>query len=281
MAQLSPADADLFFRLYGALHLFVNGQFPILPDAHSIEDLAAVKLEDRAKLRDAVYDHAELIDRFVRENPAGLSAEELTEVKSWSQFIRGDFYILRHLKRYSVLLSSNNPARAYGVVGLTEPIADVFPDYVLPVYVQTVLLPFRGRIVWDGLANSYNITFGSGIRGNLNETYQRVKQREGITESLAAPGKTAAGLPAAARQRKAQTDLQPIVRDIVAAAARLHPGVTPIQSRAFGVLRAAAQLAETAATDPANLVAINEQIRALSRSYNQLIAAYEREAYED
>lgn len=105
MSVLSLTDADLFFKLYGALHLYVNEQLHVLPDVHTPEELAGLKLEDRAKLRDALYDHPELFDRFITENPAGLTADELNIVKSWSSgFIRGDFYIVRHLKRYSIFI---------------------------------------------------------------------------------------------------------------------------------------------------------------------------------
>ncbi len=32
---------------------------------------------------------------------------------------------------------------------------------------RTVLLPFKGRIVYDGLLAGYNVTFGGGIRRRL------------------------------------------------------------------------------------------------------------------
>ena len=49
---------------------------------------------------------------------------------------------------------------------------------------QTVLLPFKGRIVYDGLMSSYNISFGPGIRRNLNEDFKEAKARHGIVTSL-------------------------------------------------------------------------------------------------
>lgn len=126
-----------------------------------------------------------------------------------------------------------------------------------------------------------NVVFGPGIRADLNETYQRVKQREGIIASFPSPGEAATTPAAAARPRKAQPDLRPIVQRAVEASEQLRPGVTPLQSRAYGLLRAAAQLAETATNDPPDLQAIGEHIRAVSRSYRQLATAYEREVGED
>lgn len=99
MPKIPPGDADQFFRLYRALQVWANEHLRVFPEVHASEDLAALKLEDLRKLRDAIYDHPELIERFAAENPAGLTAEELSEVRSWSRFVRGDFYLLRHLKR--------------------------------------------------------------------------------------------------------------------------------------------------------------------------------------
>ena len=56
----------------------------------------------------------------------------------------------------------------------------------LPVWTETVLLPFKNMIVYDGLLSSYNISFGSGIRRELNESYKDAKQRQGIVTCLPA-----------------------------------------------------------------------------------------------
>jgi hypothetical protein len=52
------------------------------------------------------------------------------------------------------------------------------------VFTETVLLPFKDTIIYDGLLNSYNISFGPGYRRDLNETYKEAKQRIGIVTSL-------------------------------------------------------------------------------------------------
>ena len=57
-------------------------------------------------------------------------------------------------------------------------------DRYLPVLTQTVLLPFKDRIVYDGLLTSYNVSFGPGIRRNLNEDFKTAKDRHGIVTSL-------------------------------------------------------------------------------------------------
>jgi hypothetical protein len=54
----------------------------------------------------------------------------------------------------------------------------------LPVAVQAVLLPFDGKIIYDGLLNTYSVTFGSGIRRSLDIASRNAQEREGIITSL-------------------------------------------------------------------------------------------------
>jgi hypothetical protein len=54
----------------------------------------------------------------------------------------------------------------------------------LPTYVKTVLLPFKGKIIYDGLIEGYNIFFGHGISTSMSNTYRAAKQQGKIIESL-------------------------------------------------------------------------------------------------
>jgi hypothetical protein len=54
----------------------------------------------------------------------------------------------------------------------------------LPVMTETILLPFRDKIIYDGLLSSFRISFGGGIRRSLNESYETAKERLGIGTSL-------------------------------------------------------------------------------------------------
>ena len=53
-----------------------------------------------------------------------------------------------------------------------------------PVLVDTVLLPFEDRIIYDSLLMSYRVMFGAGIRQSLNEAYRRVQEQGGVTTTL-------------------------------------------------------------------------------------------------
>ena len=88
-------------------------------------------------------------------------------MSTWKQAIVGTFYIFRYLKDYTVFLDYREPPKAYGVTAIAAPLEELLGP-VLPVLTQAVLLPFKGKIVYDGLLTPYRIIFGPGIRKNMN-----------------------------------------------------------------------------------------------------------------
>jgi len=126
--------------------------------------------------------HQELIDGFLQENPANLAPDELAIVSQWKNAVIGSFFIFKYLKQYTVFLDDREPPKAYGVIAVADPIQDLVGQN-LPILTQAVLLPFKGKIIYDGLLSSFRVSFGPGVRKRLNETYKRVKVN-GIITSL-------------------------------------------------------------------------------------------------
>ena len=134
-------------------------------------------------MRDALVEHLDLIDAFVEKNPYKLNPDELAIVESWKDLVAGEFYVLRFLKKYTIFLTAKDPPLAYGVLGLTDPLSEVI-EQPLPHYCKTVLLPFRDKIVYDGLLSGYNVIIGRNMTRDLNDTYSAAKKRHGIVTSL-------------------------------------------------------------------------------------------------
>jgi hypothetical protein len=184
---LDPDDAERFFKLHKALMLFVDRRFKVVkPPAASSKTIVALPPAQRHKVRDALVEHLDLIDAFVEENPYQLDSDHLDIVESWHDLVAGEFYVLRHLKKYTVFLTAKEPTIAYGVVGLSEPFEEVIQQ-PLPFLCRTVLLPFRGRIVYDGLLSGYNLIIGSNMTRELNDAYNTAKERHGVVTSLPWP----------------------------------------------------------------------------------------------
>jgi hypothetical protein len=181
---LPSHDLQLLFKLHRALMFFVNQCLKVISNkVASPEEIAALSPEVRVKVRDALNTNLDLIESFAAENPAHLSDDELDIVRSWRHLVAGKFYVFREMAKYNVFLSTTSPAIAYGVLAMSQPFEDLIGPY-LPVLTQTVLLPFKGMIIYDGSMNSYNISFGPGIRRNLNQDFKEAKARHGIIRSL-------------------------------------------------------------------------------------------------
>jgi hypothetical protein len=181
---LGPQDVELFFRLHRTLMFFVNQRLKVIPaNPATPNEFAALSPEVQCKVRDALSARLDLIESFVDENPAQLEHDELDIVRSWRYLVAGRFYVFRELKKHTMFLTTTAPAVAYGVLALSQPFEELIGPH-LPVMAQTVLLPFKDKIVYDGLMNRYNITFGPGIRRSLNETFKETKARHGIVTSL-------------------------------------------------------------------------------------------------
>lgn len=182
--QLPPEQTARFYRMWLALLHYVNEQQHLVPAFPAPEERnGLLPLSDEMHLRNALWADDTLRERFISANPAGLSSADLAVVASWRYRRAGSFYIVRTLKKYTVFLSEDDPPRAYGVLGLSTPIEEL-ARHPLPVLAQTVLLPFEGRIIYDGLLQWYAVVFGPGIRARLNTEYRNAQEREGVITML-------------------------------------------------------------------------------------------------
>ncbi|HID65320.1 MAG TPA: hypothetical protein EYP49_21595 [Anaerolineae bacterium] len=262
--KLPAADADLFFKLMWGLQFYVNQQRGILPDIDSVEDYVALPMADKAQVRNALWENPALIDAYPAENPDGLSAEELEIIRKWKRFVAGTFYIFRYLKKHAIFISGED-AKVYGVLALYESLEDVLYGRRLPVMVQAVLLPFKGKIIYDGMLSGYNIFFGRGIRSSLNEEYMAAKQNERIITTL----EPELAKPTRRRRKKPGKDWRPVVDELVEKAEKIKGGPAA-QSAAFSLFRAGAKLAQAAAHNPDDLDELWKQERRVRTALSRL-----------
>jgi hypothetical protein len=180
--RLPAAEVELFYKLHPALLFYAKQQLGLAPHVTTIPQLMSMPEEERYELRSACYAQRHLIDAFIHDNPQRFSGEELAIVDSWKHLVQGQFYVLRHLKQYTIFLDADSPPKAYGVLALHDDFADLFPH--VPIMIETVLLPFKSQITYDGQCRYYNIFFGGGITRRLNDSYQRAKAHSGIITTL-------------------------------------------------------------------------------------------------
>lgn len=177
---LSTEDAKDFFRLHASLIRFVQVQ------AHRSEKrkgkpkaLAKLSPDERFELhRRFAEDPEGYVAAYLEGNPDRLPAAELAEVAAWKRAVAGKLLFLRQLKKHFIVVEAGEDARVFGVWGLVEPIEDMLSQR-LPVLGEGTLLPFRGKIVCDGLISAYRMLLGPGMRKNFEDLYRAAK-RDGL-----------------------------------------------------------------------------------------------------
>jgi hypothetical protein len=269
--RLFKQEADLFFELMWALQFFVNQKLNILPAVTTLEKYIAGPLEEKSKVRKALYENKQLIDLFVQENPHNFPQDRLLIVSKWRNFVQGEFYIERFLKKHAIFISKEN--QVYAVCGLYQDLDEMIDPYDLPLYVQAVLLPFAGKIIYDGLFQTYNISFGGGIRGNLKESYMIAKQNNRVIETFEPQ---LALKPAKAHVLK---DWGPEINDLYEKAKHLKAGPNyPLTyGAAFGLVRAGLEFAQTVVSDPKDLDALYKSLKKAQRELNKAYKILNRE----
>lgn len=191
--KLPPEEVETFYRIQTSLLCFVNQQLELFPKLKTPADLRGnLTLEEIFSLREALYEDLELLDEFLAANPHGLTSDQLQIASSWRYFRAGELFLYRYLKRYTVFLDTDDPPRAYGVLGLHHDFDELIP-LPPPVLVDMVLLPFRDKIVFDGIFRFNDLYFGSGFRQALDDAYRQAKERFGVLTTLL-PGAEEVGL---------------------------------------------------------------------------------------
>lgn len=182
--HLSPSELEQFFRIQSALNNFIYAQLQQAAGREAKLPFRELPFDKQMEVREAFATNPEFVERFVAENPSGLSPADLEVVLGWRKPVVGDFYLFKHLKKHSIFLSCDDEPIAFGVCGLTNSLADAIPAAQLPVMTKAILLPFQGKIIYDGVLLSAPVSFGPGIRGAMNASYQAAKDRQGIVTSL-------------------------------------------------------------------------------------------------
>lgn len=267
--KLSVEETNLFYKLMWGLQFYVNQQHQILPNIKSAKEYANVPIPEKVAVRDALWKNPNLIDAYVGKNPDSLSTQELDIVSTWKRFVSGGFQIFRYLKNHTIFISEKS--QVYGVVGLYDHLEDLFPGRPLPIMIEAVLLPFKGKIVYDGMLKGYNIFLGGGIRSGLTEEYMAAKQNDRIVTTL----EPESAPQIQAKQRKPVKDWKPVAEEIMKAIEEMRGG-SPLQHAAFTLLRNSARVVQSVVQQSDNLEEIWRLKQQVQKALSRLQKVLER-----
>ena len=148
-AQLSPEECRLFYETWYGLMGFINERMSVIKAKIKPEYPNAVNDVMIHKVREVLWKKPELIDEYLRE--AELSQEKIDILELWRRnHKKGMFFILEYQSEYAVAIGPNEDGedRLYGIKGISNSVANTLRRN-LPAQIETVLLPFKGKIIYD------------------------------------------------------------------------------------------------------------------------------------
>jgi len=93
--RIPESEARLFYELHVGLQLIANRRHGIIRPVNSFDDFMALPPDDRLKIRDALCEHPECFDEFLREGDLSASLDAAEIVARWRDHrVAGTFYIL-------------------------------------------------------------------------------------------------------------------------------------------------------------------------------------------
>lgn len=267
--KLSEKDAEHFFNLMLPLQYFVNQRLKIHKNVESLDDYINCTTEEKFQVRQALYSDKKLIDRFIQKNPHDFSEEDLSIVSGWKDFVEGSFHIERYLKKHAILIQSGD---VYGVLGLYQGFDELVHKSHLPLYVQTVLLPFKGKVIYDGLFQPYNVYFGGGVKRDLKELYMRAKQNNRIIDSFDP-------VEGEKKEAKVLKDWTPELKKLSTLANKLKGSAdaSAIQSPSFALIKTSIEFCQLAESNPEDLDNLYRMLKKVECALDKAYTVLERQ----
>ena len=176
---LEDKERKLFFKLWLKLLIFVNNEYKLIENFGSPETPVGLNIDDIRKIREKLWENSKIIDKFLKYTDFRKNDYEI--VNSWKNFIKGKFIVLKNYKKFTVIMDIDNEI-LYGIYGISNPIIEIIPDF--PMMIETVIIPFKGKIIYDSLIQKYDVTVGKNMRQSFNEKYKELRNRIGIKSIL-------------------------------------------------------------------------------------------------
>jgi hypothetical protein len=176
---LSIEERKMFFKNWLKLLAFVNKKYKIIKNFGNPESPVGLNIDELMKIREKLWENSYIINEYLEKTKINNEDEKI--VNSWNKYINGKFLFIKSLKKYSIFMDFDEK-RLFGVYGISSPIVDMMP--YLPIMIQTVLIPFNGKIIYDSLIKQDNVSFGKNMRQSFNEEYIEIKRRNGIINIL-------------------------------------------------------------------------------------------------
>ena len=135
------------------------------------------------KVREVLWEKPELIDEYISESE--LPQQKIDILKLWrTNHKKGMIFILEYQQEFAVgiALDAQGEDRLYGIKGISSSMENALRRN-LPAQIETVLLPFKGKIIYDSFMSSMPVGYAEGAKAAFREMYDKA-MKHGIITSL-------------------------------------------------------------------------------------------------
>ena len=214
---LTDEQSGRFFDTMDALLYYVNARFQVV-EGFTLDYDGAIGDMKAALVARALWENVEIIDEFVRENPARLSPQCLEIARSWKAALPGLYTLVRYQGGRAVLM---NDVGVFSVSGVTLELEGEIGR--APAFVEMVLLPFEDVIVYDGFLQAFD---GDGSASEAARVQDEFENRcsAGIVSTGTEFLQVAEAWLAAERERELDALLADVAREAAGEAEELPAG---------------------------------------------------------
>ena len=178
---LTDIEYKTFIKTHLDLLFYVGQQSNIISDDINIHNFIKLGFSIKLNCRDILLDNRKLLDDYIATNNDLLTEEQIAILGGFKRTISSDFVIFKCLTNNAIFIDTKNN-RFYAVKALGDRFTHFFDSF--PVLINTTLLPFKDKIIYDGFIKSSGVQFGPGMKSTMQEDYKQVKKSNQILTTL-------------------------------------------------------------------------------------------------
>ena len=182
---LTPKEYNAYLKVHLDLLYYTGKKYKILQAGTTLKEFKDLPLENKFECRECFNEYPEILEEYIKSYQSKLSVGQLQILDGFRRRVMNDYFIiLKCLKKYAIFIE-NDSKQVYGVIALSNPLNDFFHDF--PLVVKTTIVPYNGRIIYDGFIQSYEAYLGPNMTWEYTEIYKEAKNNRQIITSLDPP----------------------------------------------------------------------------------------------
>ena len=182
--KLPERDAQQFFEIMMPMLGWLKRQKGVKRTLHERKTKSRFTYQEATELMNILWDRPELMDRYLNSKGKSLPEETVETIAAWREgYVSGRFIIERFLSTGAMFISLRT-LQVYLVSGITSDIEDSLPKKMLPIMVETALLPYKGRIIYASTMQASEMTFPAESKKALKEVVAYARKNKRVITTL-------------------------------------------------------------------------------------------------